>query len=141
MDLSDLANWLDDVADGVKSEIEKSVEKGAMKIANDAKARCPVDTGTLRNSIQTEVDWEGDICMGIIGTNVPYSVYCEFGTGIYAENGQGRQTPWVYKDSRGWHTTQGQHPQPFMYPALYANKDRVLSEIAEDIRRIFDGYN
>lgn len=37
--------------------------------------------------------------------------------------------------------TQGQKAQPFLYPALYANKDKVLDEIAEDIKRIFDDYN
>ena len=139
MDLSDFANWLDDIAYEVKDEIEKSVERGAMKIANDAKARCPVDTGTLRASIQTDVEWSGNTCMGKVGTNVEYAPMVEYGSGIYATNGQGRKTPWVYKDGRGnWHTTSGQHPQPFMYPALYAKKDKVLDEIARDVKRLFN---
>ena len=138
-DLFDFADWLDDIADEVKDEIEKSVEKGAMKRANDAKARCPVDTGALRASIQTDAEWEGNICMGIIGTNVEYAAMVEYGTGIYATNGDGRRTPWVYKDGRGnWHTTSGQKPQPYMYPALYAQKDKVLAEIARDVKRLFN---
>ena len=138
-DLFDFAEWLDDIADEVKDEIKKSVEKGAMKICGDAKARCPVDTGTLRASIQTDSEWEGNTCMGIIGTNVEYAPMVEYGSGIYAENGQGRQTPWKYQDKDGnWHTTRGQHPQPFMYPALYAKKDAVFNDIANDIKRLFE---
>ena len=138
-DLFDFADWLDDIADEVKDEIEKSVENGANLIANDARARCPIDTGALRVSIQTKREWNGNIYMGIVGTKNPYAEYVEFGTGIYAENGQGRQTPWRYKDKDGnWHTTKGQHPQPFMYPALYAKKDEVFNDIANDIKRLFE---
>ena len=46
---------------------------------------------------------------------------------LFAENGNGRQTPWKYQDDDGnWHTTKGQHPQPFMRPALSENKQNIL---------------
>lgn len=43
-----------------------------------AKDYCPVDTGTLRNSISHAVDESED--MAIIGTNVEYAAYVELGT-------------------------------------------------------------
>ena len=42
----------------------------------------------------------------------------ELGTGIYAEGGGGRPTPWVYQDAKGnWHYTRGNKAKPFLKPA------------------------
>ena len=47
-----------------------------------------------------------------------YSQRVELGTGIYAEGGGGRPTPWVYQDAKGnWHYTRGNKAQPFLKPA------------------------
>lgn len=76
--------------------------------------KCPVDTGNLRTSISHDSDED----TAIVGTNVEYAPYVEYGTGKYAEGG-GRSTPWRYQDSDGnWHTTSGQKPQPFLRPAI-----------------------
>ena len=136
-DLFDLADWFEDVAKEVKKEIECEVEKGALRIVANAKMRCPVDTGYLRNSIHSDVEWEGNVCVGTVGTNVPYAKYLEFGTGIYAVDGNGRKTPWVYKDAKGFHYTHGMMSQPFMYPAFYAEKDVVFRQITEAIEKLF----
>ena len=140
MDLFDLSDWLDDIAKDSKKEIENAVEKGAMIISNEAKARCPVDTGALRGSIHTDVAWESNTCVGIIGTNLEYAPYIEYGTGIYNVNGNGRQTPWVYKSPKDdkFYYTHGMMAQPFMFPALYAKKDIAFEYITSEItRRLF----
>lgn len=81
---------------------------------------CPKDTGNLANSIDYEVV-ESDLQVQI-GTNVKYGKYVEFGTGIYAEEGDGRKTPWTYQDDEGkWHRTNGMHPQPYLRPAIEKN--------------------
>lgn len=86
---------------------------------------CPVDTGNLRNSISHDSDEE----TAIVGTNVEYAPYVEYGTGIHAEGG-GRSTPWRYKDKDGnWHTTSGQKPQPFLRPAIADHTDEYKSLI------------
>ena len=78
---------------------------------------CPRHTGNLAGSIDYGVV-EDDLQVQI-GTNVLYGKYVEFGTGIYAEEGDGRKTPWVYQDDEGkWHRTSGMHPQPFLRPAI-----------------------
>lgn len=82
-----------------------------------AKLLCPVDTGILRNSITHAVK-EQDKTV-VLSTNVSYAPYVEYGTGVFAENGNGRQTPWKYQDAKGnWHTTTGQKPQSFIRPAV-----------------------
>lgn len=82
-----------------------------------AKMLCAVDTGNLRNSIDYEVN-EKQLSVKI-GTNVEYAPYLEFGTGEFAENGEGRKGGWFYKDEEGkTHFTFGNKPQPFLRPIL-----------------------
>ena len=51
-------------------------------------------------------------------------------TGIFAEKGNGRKTPWVWKDFNGkWHFTRGMAPRPFLRPAVEEHIDE-LREIA-----------
>lgn len=64
------------------------------------------DTGQTRNSFDYVVD-EGGL-EATIGSPMENAIWEEFGTGIYAENGNGRKTAWSYKDSKGkWHKTNG----------------------------------
>lgn len=73
-----------------------------------------VDTGRLRNSIAHTVVKE-DI---YIGTNLEYAPYHELGTGIYASQPGGRQSPWVYYDRKGKaHKTRGLYPIHFLKKA------------------------
>ena len=64
-----------------------------------------------------------------IGSNLFYSVYVELGTGIFAEKGNGRKTPWVWKDFNGkWHFTRGMKARPFLRSAVeeLTQEQRVL---------------
>lgn len=93
-----------------------------------AKRLTPVDTGRLRNSITHAV--RGDDVY--IGTNVqPYAVYVELGTGIYASDGKGRQSPWGYYDRNGkYHVTRGTKPRHML--------KKAASEHTEEYKRIIE---
>ena len=70
-----------------------------------------------------------------MGTPVEYAPYVEFGTGIHAVNGDGRQTPWVYRTADGeFYWTEGQEPQPFLMPALEENTERIKEEILKTVK-------
>ena len=74
-----------------------------------------VDTGRLKNSISYTVI--GNTVF--IGSNVPYAVWHEVGSGIYADDGNGRKSPWAYQDSKGqWHNTKGLKPIHFLKNAI-----------------------
>ena len=94
----------------LKSGTEKALRTGALIVEGDAVLRAPVDTGNLRASITHRVD--GD--EAIIGTNVEYAPYLEFGT-------------------------SKQSPQPYLRPALDENKSQVRNImgkiIGDEIRR------
>ena len=111
----------------------KALTKIGLKMETEAKQKCPVDTGTLRRSITFEVE-NNELT---VGTNVEYAPYLEFGTGIYAVNGDGRDTPWRYESADGeWHTTQGQPAQPFLFNTFNENKDKAVEYIVDEIRKI-----
>jgi len=81
-------------------KIEETLDSTALKIENDAKQICPVDTGRLRGSINTRKC--GSTCRSI-GTSVEYAQYVEFGT-------------------------RRMQAQPFLRPALHKNI-HLLKEI------------
>ena len=113
-------------------DISKALNKACLVVENEAKRLCPVDTGDLRNSITHEVDDD----VGIVGTNKEYAPYVEYGTGIFAVEGNGRDTPWSYQDDKGeWHTTIGQKPQPFLNPAARTKKKLVIKVFNDEITR------
>ena len=72
----ELIDHSDEVIDEMKKAMERALEKIGMVGEAYAKEECPVDTGTLRNSISHAVDDN----TAIIGTNVEYAPYVELGT-------------------------------------------------------------
>lgn len=116
----------------VNLDVSKALNRACLVVENEAKRLCPVDTGDLRNSITHEV--HNDV--GIVGTNKEYAPYVEFGTGIFAVEGNGRDTPWSYQDNKGeWHTTVGQKPQPFLETAIQTKKKLVIKVFNDEITR------
>ena len=124
---------LDNLVD--TQELERAMAKAAIFVEAEAKKRAPRDTGNLANSITSKVETTGGEVVGTVFTPLYYAPYVEYGTGLFAEDGNGRQdVPWHYQDDKGeWHTTSGQHPQPFMRPALDENREQVIQILKEGV--------
>lgn len=126
--LDKLFQKLDNIQD--MKAYEDCMEQACILVENQAKINCPVDTGQLRQSITHDTTVENNELVGIVGTNVEYAPYVEYGTGIFAVKGDGRKDRWSYQDAEGnWHSTIGQRPQPFLEPALDSKR--------KDIRELF----
>lgn len=133
-----LNEFNDRLAQLSKMNFTKALNRACLVIENEAKRECPVDTGMLRDSITHRVE-NGNT--GIVGTNVEYAPYVEYGTGEFATQGGGRQGGWVYyseKDDTFYWTT-GRKAQPFLMPAFENHKDDVMRELADAIKKEF--YN
>lgn len=116
------------------STIVSAMQDACDLVEGAAKDKAPKDTGALRRSITSKIEVTGSEIDGIVFTPLEYAPYVEYGTGLFAENGNGRQTPWVYRDDKGkYHYTHGQHPQPFMRPALKENEQNVKKKLKEGI--------
>ena len=96
-----------------------AMRDSTLMVQRDARIFAPVDTGRLRASIVPEVKATADQVQGIVGSNVEYAPYQEFGTGVYA----------MYPTSRSW-KTGGVKPKLFLTGAFAKNED--------NIRRRFD---
>lgn len=120
------SDWNKSVDDAVLKMIAQgmaNMEVATIHLKSAAKKKITdleaVDSGALRASIDDEVALEGLEVKGYIGTTLDYGAFVHQGTGIYAADGDGRQTPWAYKDPKTGQTvwTKGSKPRPFLQEA------------------------
>lgn len=111
--------------------LKQAIVDGCALVERTAKQNAPKLNGELRRSITSTIQEEGENIKGIVFTPLFYAPYVEYGTGIFAENGNGRQdVPWAYYDEQGnLHFTSGQHPHPFLRPALNENREQIVDSI------------
>lgn len=118
------------------SEIEKRLEqallKGGEAVRAEAVLHCPVDTGRLRSSLTVE---QVNPFTVLVGTNLEYGIYVEFGTGSLGDDAVAHTTKkgWVYFDPKreGFFYTRGHAAQPFLVPALLAKKEEVTEAVGK----------
>lgn len=128
---------LEEVLDAIDSiddvqKLEQALGRACALVERAAKQKAPKGNGDLRRSITSKVE-NGE---GIIYTPLEYAPYVEYGTGLFAEEGGRKDVPWCYKDDEGeWHSTSGQHPQPFMRPALNENRAEILRILKEALTK------
>lgn len=123
---------LDDVLNAIdvvdKEKLERALGRACALVERSAKQKAPKGNGDLRRSITSKVE----NLEGIVYTPLEYAPYVEYGTGLFAEEGGRQDVPWSYQDDEGnWHTTSGQHPQPYMRPALNENRAEILRILKE----------
>lgn len=138
-------------------EIKDVVNEAALNIQREAKANLTrggqVDTGNLRSRIVIEPATTDRLTLRV-GTNVFYGIYIEFGTGIYAVNGDGRKTPWLIPvpidelgtgkkkynwkiveiDGQQFYFTRGAKPHPFLFPAFENERNKFKQRIEEVLK-------
>ncbi|MCK9592313.1 MAG: HK97 gp10 family phage protein [Methanoregula sp.] len=153
--MDDLQRKLSSLGADLAKELSKSGLK-AMKlnVEDKAKEKCVVDTGNLRASINTQEVMESGKSLIKTGTTVFYAPYIEFGTGVYAENGNGRKTPWLWKvQSPKWEGIlakwigadgtilwYGSRAHPFLRPAFDEGKEQVMDDIKADLQAAIARY-
>lgn len=131
--LDKLAERLD--TERLAQNVTASMEKSCLMLEREAKQNVPSGTGMLRNSIGSEVKKEADTVVGEVGTPLQYAVYVEYGTGLFAKDGNGRQdVPWHYKDAKGeWHSTSGQKPSLFLTSAMNKLRQQIVNLIGGNV--------
>ena len=131
---------LDEVLEAIEvfdeAELKRALGKACAIVERSAKQKAPKGTGELRRSIASKVESNGTDIVGVVYTPLEYAPYVEYGTGLFAEEGGRQDVPWSYQDDEGkWHTTSGQHPQPYMRPALNENRAEILRLLAEALTK------
>ena len=92
-------------------------------VEGQAKELCKPGWTNVKQSISYKV--EKDYAVVFAGAH--YATYLEYGTGIYAESGGGRKTPWTYRTPDGkFFRTVGMEHSPFMRPAIDARRNPLV---------------
>lgn len=111
-------------------KLTERLEDACLVVEDAARRKAPKISGELRRSIASKVEGEE----GVVYTPLFYAPYVEYGTGLFAENGGRKDVPWFYQDDRGeWHSTSGIKPEPYMRPALYESREKILRILKEGL--------
>jgi HK97 gp10 family phage protein len=79
--LEEWKRWVDSLPEELSEKVKNHVGKTAYKMERDMKMLAPVDTGLLRNSINTTIDIASKGATAIVGTGtIDYAIPVEFGT-------------------------------------------------------------
>jgi HK97 gp10 family phage protein len=139
--VEDLVAKLKDLG-GIITDVKKDAVTAMIRVRAAARNNVPVESALLqKNIIVKDESIPGGLAVycGIFSPKVNYAIYVEYGTGIYAENGQGRKDPWIApmvidgEDVFRW--TQGMHPQPFLRPAWDEKKGEVLEIVKNAMKK------
>jgi HK97 gp10 family phage protein len=147
---------LNDVLESIKvaadtSELIGPMTKATLLVERTARqnAQSRSRTGELARSIGSKVEVEGNEVIGTIYATADYAPYVEYGTGLFAEGGNGRtDVPWyihigygsnditpeaaanmpIVTGSNGeqFAMSWGRHPAPFLRPALNVNREQII---------------
>lgn len=126
-------DYSDRAIGNIKDNIIAALYEAAGEIQGQAKRNSRVDTGDLKRSWDYRVD-ESKL-EAHIGSPLENAIWEEFGTGEYAAEGNGRKTPWRYRDRHGkWHTTHGKRPNHTLERAFSSRKKAVKSIFERRLR-------
>ena len=115
------------VLDKMQETGEQFLEEVGGEVESQAKRNTKVDTGKTKNSWEHVVNT--DKMEVQIGSRYKNALWEELGTGIYALNGDGRKTKWVYRTEDGkFHATVGKKPRRALYRAFESKKNLIISE-------------
>lgn len=94
-----------------------------------------VRTGLLKSGVTImPLEWSAGLASVTITNIAGYAIYNELGTGVYADNGQGRQDGWFYPVGDGtYRFTMGLPPKYFVRDSFEFYKDKAPSMIQQSI--------
>lgn len=143
-----LLKRLNSLGGNVEEILYDSIAKQTKLVQGEAKELCPVDTGDLRGSIKANTQKNKNKIVGIVSTNSDHAAYVEFGTGKVGErtnkntkvNVSYKQDKWLANiPDIGPRWIEGQPAQPYLYPALKNNEDKILENIKSDVKQAIRG--
>lgn len=113
-----------EVKDVIKETAVVFLEEAGGEVEAETKRNCAVVTGQTKGSFTHVVD-ESDLTVSI-GSDYENAIWEEFGTGIYAVNGDGRKTPWIYIDAQGVaHRTVGKPAKRMLFNAFHSCSGKI----------------
>ena len=113
------------------------LEEASGELESQTKRNTKVDTGKTKGSWEHRVNeskMEAEV-----GSRYKNALWEEFGTGIYALNGDGRKdVPWVYKNPKDnkFYATVGKKPRRALFNAYTSLKNKLIRSAQERFKRL-----
>jgi hypothetical protein len=128
-----------DYSGKIKKELlaamERGMEKALLLVEAQVKALTPVDTGALRDNIGHSQVSDATTVTGVVGSPYAYAIYIEYGTGEYADNGQGRKGGWAYVGADGKkHFTRGNKPYRMFRDGFSQTAKAVEAAVKSEVK-------
>lgn len=118
-------DYSDDVIKRIESEIESALEEVGGELEAQVKRNTKVNSGKTKAIWTHKVDMNNKVVY--IGSPYENALWEEFGTGIYAQNGNGRKdVPWTYRTADGkFYKTSGKKPRKALQNAFNSMKGKI----------------
>jgi HK97 gp10 family phage protein len=129
-----LKNLEDDVADYVRAEVEDSM----LAIESEAANKVAVNTGALKNSIQSmPIKVSKNQITGGVEVGAAYAPYVEFGTGTRVK------VPSELSDFAAQYKGDGIKEvnlpaRPFFYPEVFKQRTELPKNIERTLKKLFE---
>ena len=148
LDLKGFNKTLDEIQDAVKQGTENGLKQLASEMkqmehdiidSNIGGDGSYVRTGKLKSSITImPITWSNGLAeISVVPKGCNYAIYNELGTGIYADNGQGREDGWVYPlGNDEFRFTRGLPPKYFVRDTREFYEDKAITFIEKNIQRL-----
>lgn len=126
-----------------RSKIESAGNAGILAalltIERYAKNYSRKASGATRDSYSHETQQEGTQLIGAVGSDMMNAVYEEYGTGEFAENGDGRKGGWVYYNAKDdeFYFTYGKKPNKPLRRAAQVSRSEVQKLIMGEFEMEF----
>lgn len=144
IDTSSLTKSLEKTIEDIQQGVEEGMRQVASEIAqmqhsiidnNVGGDGSYVRTGLLKSGVTImPLEWSPSGVLMTITNTTSYAIYNSYGTGIYAENGQGRQGGWYYPVGDGsYRFTLGMPPKRFVQDSYEHYKEKAPSIIQQSI--------
>ena len=129
-------DYSDKVINAINREVLNALEEASGELEGQVKSNTKEKTSKTKNSWNHVVN--EDKYEAYIGSNYENAIWEEFGTGIYAQNGNGRKdVPWVYQDEDGkWHRTKGKKPRRALQRAFESMKNTIEKYFKERFKSL-----
>ena len=124
------------VIDNINKEAGIWLEEASSLVESQTKRNTKVKTGKTKGSWEHVV--HEDEHYAEVGSRYQNALWEELGTGIYALNGDGRKTKWVYTPDGGKHyyTTVGKKPRRALWNAYSSLKNRIIRSAQQRFKKL-----
>lgn len=135
------------VADLHGAPMLQAMRDCTLMVQRDARINAPVDTGRLRASLTPEVRTAQNDIQGVVGSNLKYAPYMEFGTRHTRMPPPSALDVWARRHgipsgflvARAILRRGGLRARRFLQKAIDSNKDRIVARIEQAVQRAVEG--